>query len=141
LDRWPNLTVTVMSRPSRAAPRSAQGMPATTARARDGLARVPREPRLTRFTVAGHHVAKLDRFVSHAQRAAARAGREFEGVSVEVDAQGVVSVHAIGMASMLLSDSVAPRTPNVQTLWKSSLAPGEGTTRDCWRRSDTQNTT
>jgi len=61
-----------------------------------------REPWGTRFTVHGHHIAKLDRFVGQAQRAAARAGREFEGVSIEVDAQGVVSVHAIGMASMLL---------------------------------------
>jgi hypothetical protein len=52
--------------------------------------------------VHGHHIAKLDRFVGQAQRAATRAGREFEGVSIEVDAQGVVSVHAIGIASMLL---------------------------------------
>jgi hypothetical protein len=47
-------------------------------------------------------MAKLDRFVGQAQRVAARAGREFEGVSIEVDAQGVVSVNAIGLASMLL---------------------------------------
>jgi hypothetical protein len=52
--------------------------------------------------VHGHHIAKLDRFVGQAQRAAARAGREFDGVSIEVDAQGVVSVHAIGMSSVLL---------------------------------------
>ena len=77
-------------------------MPPTTARAGSGLARVLREPWGTRFTVRGHHIAKLDRFVGQAQRAATRAGREFEGVSIEVDAQGVVSVHAIGMASMLL---------------------------------------
>ena len=50
----------------------------------------------------GHHIAKLDRFVGQAQRAAARAGGEFVGVSIEVDAEGVVSVHAIGIASMLL---------------------------------------
>jgi len=77
-------------------------MPPNTARAGSGLARVLREPWGTRFTVRGHHIAKLDRFVGQAQRAATRAGREFEGVSIEVDAQGVVSVHAIGMASMLL---------------------------------------
>ena len=77
-------------------------MPPNTARAGSGLARVLREPWGTRFTVHGHHIAKLDRFVGQAQRAATRAGREFEGVSIEVDAQGVVSVHAIGIASMLL---------------------------------------
>ena len=77
-------------------------MPPNTARAGSGLARVLREPWGTRFTVRGHHIAKLDRFVGQAQRAATRAGREFEGVSIEVDAQGVVSVHAIGIASMLL---------------------------------------
>jgi hypothetical protein len=52
--------------------------------------------------VRGHHIARLDRFVGQAQRAAVRAGREFEGVSIEVDAQGVARVHAIGMASVLL---------------------------------------
>jgi hypothetical protein len=52
--------------------------------------------------VRGHHIAKLDRFVSQAQRAAALAGREFEGASVEIDAQGVISVRATGIASMLL---------------------------------------
>jgi len=77
-------------------------MPPNTARAGSGLARVLREPWGTRFTVRGHHIAKLDRFVGQAQRAATRAGREFEGVSIEVDAQGVVSVNAIGLASMLL---------------------------------------
>ena len=56
----------------------------------------------TRFGLHGHHIAKLDRFVVQAHRAAARAGREFEGVSIEVDAQGVVIVHAIGMTSMSL---------------------------------------
>ncbi len=58
------------------------------------------ELRVTGFTL--HHIAKLDRFVGQAQRAARRAGREFEGVSIEVDARGVVSVHAIGMMSMML---------------------------------------
>ena len=77
-------------------------MPPNTARAGSGLARVLREPWGTRFTVRGHHIAKLDRFVGQAQRAATRAGREFEGVSIEVDAQGVVSVHAIGLTSILL---------------------------------------
>ena len=57
----------------------------------------------TRFGLHGHHIAKLDRFVVQAHRAAARAGREFEGVSIEVDAESVVSVHAIGLTSMLLS--------------------------------------
>jgi hypothetical protein len=56
----------------------------------------------TRFTVHGRHIAKLDRFVGQAQRAALRAGREFEGVSIELDDRGTVSVHATGMTSMLL---------------------------------------
>jgi hypothetical protein len=56
----------------------------------------------TRFTLHGRHVAKLDRFVGQAQRAALRAEREFEGVTIKVDDQGRVSVHAIGMTSMLL---------------------------------------
>jgi len=74
-------------------------------RARTRAARVPQhrpEPRVTGFTLRGHHIAKLDRFVGQAQRAALRAEREFEGVSVEIDAQGAVSVHAIGMTSMVL---------------------------------------
>jgi hypothetical protein len=56
----------------------------------------------TRFTLHGHHIAKLDRFVSQAQRAALRAEREFEGVSIELGDPGAVSVHAIGMTSMVL---------------------------------------
>ena len=56
----------------------------------------------TRFTLHGRHVAKLDRFVGQAQRAALRAEREFEGASIELGDQGGVSVHAIGMTSMLL---------------------------------------
>jgi hypothetical protein len=44
----------------------------------------------------------LDRFVSQAQRAALRAEREFEGVSIELGDPGAVSVHAIGMTSMVL---------------------------------------
>jgi hypothetical protein len=56
----------------------------------------------TRFTLHGRHVAKLDRFVGQAQRAALRAERQFEGVTIEVDDQGTVSVCAIGMTSMLL---------------------------------------
>jgi hypothetical protein len=61
-----------------------------------------KEPSVTGFTLRGHHVAKLDRFVAQAQRAALRAEREFEGVCIEVDAQGRVTVHAFGMTSMLL---------------------------------------
>jgi hypothetical protein len=53
-------------------------------------------------TLHGRHLSKLDRFVSQAQRSALRAEREFEGVSIEVDAQGTVSVHATGMTSILL---------------------------------------
>ena len=80
-------------------------MPPATGRAGDGLARVlehDRGPWGARFTLRGHHIAKLDRLVGQAQRAAVRAGREFEGLSIEVNPQGVVSVHAIGMESMLL---------------------------------------
>ena len=54
------------------------------------------------FTLHGHHIAKLDRFVGQAQRAASRAEREFEGVSIEVDSHGVVTVHASGVMSMVL---------------------------------------
>jgi hypothetical protein len=54
------------------------------------------------FALHGHHIAKLDRFVGQAQRAARRAEREFEGVSIEVDDHGVVSVHASGVTSMRL---------------------------------------
>ena len=74
-------------------------------RARTGAARAPQytqEPGATRFTLCGHHLAKLDRFLGQAKRAALRAEREFEGVSVETDAQGVVRVHAMGMTSMVL---------------------------------------
>jgi hypothetical protein len=91
-------------------------MPPATARPESGFARV-REigcadsiasllrklgPRRTRFTLHGYDIARLDRFVGQAQRTALRAGREFEGVSIEVDAESVVSVHAIGLTSMLL---------------------------------------
>lgn len=60
------------------------------------------EPRASGFMLRGHDLAKLDRFVGQAARAAVRADREFEGVSVEIDAQGVVRVHASGMTSMVL---------------------------------------
>jgi hypothetical protein len=56
----------------------------------------------TQFTLHGRHIAKLDRFVGQAQRAARRTKREFEGVRLELDGRGTVSVHAIGMTSMLL---------------------------------------
>jgi hypothetical protein len=52
--------------------------------------------------LGGHHLAKLDRFLGQAQRAALRAEREFEGISIEIDAQGIVRVHAVGMTSILL---------------------------------------
>ncbi|MBV9416782.1 MAG: hypothetical protein JO363_17500, partial [Solirubrobacterales bacterium] len=54
------------------------------------------------FTLRGHHLAQLDRFLWQAQSAARRAEREFEGVSVEIDARGEVTVHAPGMTSMVL---------------------------------------
>jgi hypothetical protein len=69
------------------------------------LARAPRdgqERQVTGFTLRAHHIARLDRFLGQAQRAALRAGREFAGLSIEVDGQGVVSVHATGMTSMTL---------------------------------------
>ena len=59
-------------------------------------------PRATGLTLRGHHLAKLDRFLGQAQRAALRAEREFDGVTVEINAEGVVTVHAIGMTSILL---------------------------------------
>jgi len=49
------------------------------------------------FTLRGHDLAKLDRFLSQAARAARRDNRAFEGVSIEVSAGGTVSVHAVGM--------------------------------------------
>ena len=81
--------------------RLASELPGARARA----ARAPQhteEPRATGFMLRGHHLAKLDRFLGQAKRVALRAEREFEGVSIEIDAQGVLSVHAIGMTSMVL---------------------------------------
>ena len=73
---------------------------------RSGAARVLHDregaPGEGRFTLHGRHIAKLDRFVGQAQRVARRAEREFEGISVELDDQGTVSVHAIGMTSAVL---------------------------------------
>jgi hypothetical protein len=69
----------------------------------------------TRFTLHARHIARLDRFVGQAQRAARRAEREFEGVSIEVDDQGTVSVHATGMMSMLL-EPVASLAPHPRPL-------------------------
>ena len=54
------------------------------------------------FTLRAHHIAKLDRFLGQAERAARRTGREFVGLSIEIDGQGVVSVHASGMTSITL---------------------------------------
>ena len=74
-------------------------------RARARAARAPRltqEPRATGFTLRGHHLVKLDRFLCQAKRTARRAEREFEGVNIEIDARGEVTVHAIGMTSMVL---------------------------------------
>ena len=81
--------------------RIASELPRTRSRA----ARAPRhteEPRVAGFTLRGHHLAKLDRFLWQAKSAARRAEREFEGVSVEIDARGEVTVHAPGMTSMVL---------------------------------------
>jgi hypothetical protein len=63
---------------------------------------VPTARGSARCTLHGHHVAKLDRFVAQARRAASWAEREFEGVSIELDDHGRVSVHAVGMTSMFL---------------------------------------
>jgi hypothetical protein len=60
------------------------------------------ERRATGLRLRGHHLAKLDRFLGQAHRVASQAEREFEGVSIEIDAQGVISVHAIGMTPMVL---------------------------------------
>jgi hypothetical protein len=56
----------------------------------------------TGFKLHGHHLARLDRFLGQANRVASQAEREFEGVSIEIDAHGVISVHAIGMTPMVL---------------------------------------
>jgi hypothetical protein len=60
------------------------------------------EPLAAEFTLNVQHIGKLDRFIGQAQRAAVLAEREFEGVLIEVDAEGTVSVHAAGIRSMLL---------------------------------------
>jgi hypothetical protein len=81
--------------------RLASEPPSTGTRA----ARAPRHiqpPPSAGFTLRGHHLAKLDRFLGQAKRSAVGAGRDFEGVTIEIDAQGVVSVHATGMTSMKL---------------------------------------
>lgn len=81
--------------------RLARELPAATGRA----ARVPRQGqkrRVTGFTLGGQQLAKLDRFLGQAQRTALRAEREFAGVSIEIDGQGVVRVHATGMTSIVL---------------------------------------
>jgi hypothetical protein len=74
--------------------------------ARSGVARVlqdgERAAGETQFKLHGRHIAKLDRFVGQAHRAAVRAEREFEGVSIELSDHGVVTVDAIGMTSMVL---------------------------------------
>jgi hypothetical protein len=59
-------------------------------------------PRASGFTLRGHDLAKLDRFLGQATRAARQDDREFEGVSIEIDAHGIVSVHAAGMPSIVL---------------------------------------
>jgi hypothetical protein len=59
--------------------------------------------RLAGFTLHGRHIARLDRFLGQARRAARRAEQEFEGVIVEINGQGTVTVHAPGMTSILLS--------------------------------------
>jgi hypothetical protein len=44
----------------------------------------------------------LDRFLIQGQRAALHADREFEGITIEVDDDGGISVTAVGMTSMRL---------------------------------------
>jgi hypothetical protein len=80
-----------------------QARTAGEASARRRSARDPEPTRRLSAHLDGRHIAKLDRFVSQAQRAALQADREFDGVSIEVDDDGTVNVHAIGMMSMLLS--------------------------------------
>jgi hypothetical protein len=76
------------------------------ATARNRVARVPQHREGVvgdrRFTLHGRHIARLDRFVGQAHRAAVRAEREFDGVSIEISDHGAVTVHAIGMTSMVL---------------------------------------
>jgi hypothetical protein len=64
--------------------------------------RLASEAPATGLTLRGHDLAKLDRFLVHAKRAALRDNREFDGVSVEIDAQGIVTVNATGMKSIVL---------------------------------------
>ena len=53
-------------------------------------------------TLYGRDIARLDRFVTQAQRAAAQAEREFVGVTIAVDGNGSIRVDAAGMTSMRL---------------------------------------
>jgi hypothetical protein len=57
---------------------------------------------VARFTLHSHHLAKLDRFVAQARRRATRSGREFTGVTVEIDAAGAVSVHTANAEPLVL---------------------------------------
>jgi hypothetical protein len=60
------------------------------------------DPPATRLTLRGHDLAKLDRFLVHAKRAALRDDRDFDGVKVEIDAEGIVTLNATGMKSIVL---------------------------------------
>lgn len=54
------------------------------------------------LTLHRRDIARLDRFLIQGQRAALRADREFEGITIAVDDDGGISVNAVGMTSMRL---------------------------------------
>jgi len=54
------------------------------------------------FTLCGRDIARLDRFIIQGERAARRAERGFDGVTLEVDVDGSVSVTAVGVTPIRL---------------------------------------
>lgn len=81
-------------------PRLTRGLPAGGSQA--PLVLEGQVPGQTSVTLCSRDIARLDRFVAQSQRAAVQADRAFEGVTVHVDGVGRISIHAVGMNSMLL---------------------------------------
>jgi hypothetical protein len=94
--------------PTPVAPRSCTALVTTTT----DMAASPLEGRSDRaptacFSLDSHHLAVLDRFVARARRHARGSGRPFTGVVIEIDRIRSVSVHAAGLESLVLTDSLA----------------------------------
>jgi hypothetical protein len=67
-----------------------------------GVAPRRQEPRQALLTLHRRDIARLDRFLIQGQRAALRADREFEGITIAVDDDGGITVTAVGMTSIRL---------------------------------------